>query len=221
MMHLVPKALALIVIFSGSRRVNCEACTNGDDQCKLSAQLDEANDDASFLQMKKNASFPVMRKNASFLQTGRNCLDAADKSAASSDSQGPACKFDAPFGTQCPSYGRWADFMLTADPSPGKVVVDIGCKKGTGAIAWMERWDASAPRFWSSKQWVNHLKSHLGMRDRVFPNITTSSVATGHRPIGICVEAFGATIDLLRNASSALGYVAQNNNSGYIQLPHG
>merc|ERR1719272_685421 len=106
--------------------------------------------------------------------------------------------------------------MVQADPSPGKVIMDIGCNKGNDAIKWMELWDMSPGHFWSTKKWIDYLQNTLhgvtyacaATTPRVLASQVQPSSAnvTTQVPTGVCVEPMRSNVDLLRKASATLGY---------------
>jgi len=116
--------------------------------------------------------------------------------------------FDAPFGTNCPK-AVWVDDMVQKDPSPGKIIMDVGCNKGDDAIAWMERWGSDQELFWSKGRWVEALK-HRGANNFACGEPTTNvaraiqNITLG--PTVVCVEPMAANARLLREVSAQLGY---------------
>lgn len=114
-----------------------------------------------------------------------------------------------PPGSNCPKP-TWVDAMMDADPSPGKVFMDVGCNKGDDAIEWMERWGPGDGHFWSKKRWVKALEAagiqHFacGKPDtnikRAIPSAETA------RPTSVCIEPMNANVMLLKNLSAQLGY---------------
>lgn len=120
--------------------------------------------------------------------------------------------FDAPYGTNCP-HTVWVDAMVAADPTPGKVIMDIGCNKGNSAMKWMERWDMSG--FWSTSKWMDFY-SQRGVANYACPGATPhvgklAREVTPHGdktlvPKGLCVEPMQINVDLLLQARKTLGY---------------
>lgn len=110
--------------------------------------------------------------------------------------------------------------MVDADPSPGKVFMDVGCNKGDDAIEWMDRWGPGhhpqhGERFWSKQRWVDALESLMVQNSladfacgRPDTNIkrATQSTKTMKKPTTVCVEPMTANVNLLRNLSKQLGY---------------
>jgi len=132
----------------------------------------------------------------------------------------------APKGTECPKT-KWIDAMLLADPAPNKYIMDVGCNKGNDLVEWMERFDSSKERLWSTSRWVDHYQTVLGVKRWNCPGSTIKARMATFKPevdpaaaaqlTGVCVEPMQSNINSLRNASSKLGY-AQNTSSGSFRV---
>jgi len=131
--------------------------------------------------------------------------------------------------TDCPE-DVWVDAMVEADPSPDKIIMDVGCNKGDDSISWLERWDPSPHGFWNTSRWRNYydevliqplpdqkagwFQSRLShclpfrpvSRPATVRQLALQSKTVGQSPIAVCIEPQKENVELLHNASSTFGY---------------
>ena len=149
-----------------------------------------------------------------------------------------------PLRSACPEQS-WYEDMVQVDPSPHKVIMSMGCNKGSDAIGMMIRWDASEETF-SLKSWrLALVRQGLSRRDggacgevnKLHPQ-RQSAFRNGLSPIVYCVEAMPSTYEMLKNAALSLNYagvygghspsafkvihaVASNFSGGEVEIPIG
>eukprot|EP00746_Dinoflagellata_sp_MGD_P156574 gnl/MRDRNA2_/MRDRNA2_85884_c0_seq2.p1 gnl/MRDRNA2_/MRDRNA2_85884_c0~~gnl/MRDRNA2_/MRDRNA2_85884_c0_seq2.p1 ORF type:complete len:480 (-),score=40.56 gnl/MRDRNA2_/MRDRNA2_85884_c0_seq2:118-1557(-) len=150
-----------------------------------------------------------------------------------------------PMKTSCPK-GLWYEGMARADPSPQKIIMNIGCNKGADAVGMMIRWDGSETSF-SLESWRSALV-HAGLSPSESATgacgqlgnthvLRQSVYRNGSSPVVYCVEAMPSNYALLKDAASSLQYTgshgghadgafkiihaAVSNVSGTIEFPVG
>ena len=110
-------------------------------------------------------------------------------------------------GTGCPQEEAWVERLVKADPSPDKVIVNIGCNKGHDSIVWLNRFDQHG--FWSLGDWDKISQASFA-RAPVCP--INADVARAPKqnatetPTAICVEAMPSTVQLLKQMRKTAGY---------------
>eukprot|EP00440_Ansanella_granifera_P062915 gb/GFBE01068223.1/.p1 GENE.gb/GFBE01068223.1/~~gb/GFBE01068223.1/.p1 ORF type:complete len:775 (+),score=67.26 gb/GFBE01068223.1/:1-2325(+) len=124
--------------------------------------------------------------------------------------------------TACPGEA-WVDAIVQSDPSPDKVIVNVGCNKGNDAINWLQRFDRRG--FWDSKKWIDEMKNVFEEKI-IFRCTAKSKFATPPRvdgvhgfPTCVCVEAVPSTFRSLVKLSHMLGY-DDKAAPGRLQLVH-
>eukprot|EP00931_Biecheleriopsis_adriatica_P113685 TRINITY_DN8884_c0_g1_i1.p1 TRINITY_DN8884_c0_g1~~TRINITY_DN8884_c0_g1_i1.p1 ORF type:complete len:358 (-),score=44.60 TRINITY_DN8884_c0_g1_i1:55-1128(-) len=160
--------------------------------------------------------------------TSDTCHSSADRSYRTASMMqlrrtAPTCDwetlpFNAPWTTNCPST-PWIDEMVKADPSPDKIIMDVGCNKGDDAIEWMDRWDPSGS-FWNKSTWIATLRDHhpragpCGPPSTGFQKASTlgEHVSAQSSPTTVCVEPMKSNVELLRSVQRSLGYDAAGQN---------
>mmetsp|Transcript_84053 Transcript_84053/g.153455 ORF Transcript_84053/g.153455 Transcript_84053/m.153455 type:complete len:599 (+) Transcript_84053:118-1914(+) len=141
----------------------------------------------------------------------------------------PCSYFDAPSGTACPQ-DKWVSAMVLADPAPGKVIMHFGCDKGNDAVRWLEMFDFSPTRFWSTSKWVKYFRNELDVEkydcNPQIPDILARQApldsfnGSFDFPVSICIEPSKQKFDDLQKAGKALGYTG-NTQYGSFQIVRG
>lgn len=145
------------------------------------------------------------------------CTDASLRHCAS-----PRCKqaYSAVIGgagTSCPGEESWVEGLVKVDPSPDKVIMNVGCNKGHDSVSWLEHFDQHG--FWSLAKWTQLLSAfkavckidtHLQKAPKV------NSKAT---PTAICVEAMPVNVELLKEMRKKAEY--ESTAYGQFQIIHG
>jgi hypothetical protein len=128
-----------------------------------------------------------------------------------------------PEETQCPQPS-WVAAMVEADPSPNKIILDVGCNKGNDMMLWMERYDTGTAKFWNTSRWVSYIKNESNVKIWACPAETfvpsRSTLFRDERAsqlTGVCIEPMQANVNVLLKARKELGYEV-NTSAGSLRV---
>mmetsp|Transcript_51862 Transcript_51862/g.97186 ORF Transcript_51862/g.97186 Transcript_51862/m.97186 type:complete len:394 (-) Transcript_51862:4-1185(-) len=185
---------------------------------RISVGISSARGDAG--EQQGDADLSSRRSSLVRRESGAIELDQSgtQMDAAASPHKPHSCTyFDALRGqASCPNK-QWVEAMVKADPSPGKIILDVGCGRGNNAIKWLELYDLSPTPLWNLKNWRTFFKDSLAINQTENCSaLPPQTLARHHHPDAyqsarvfprvICIESDPAKIDVMRQASSVLGY---------------
>lgn len=174
----------------------------------------------------------LVRRESHALDLEQTDSDPVPVSLEDSTHRPHACKYFTPWMGEatCPDR-QWIEAMVKVDPSPGKVILDIGCNRGDNAVKWMELYDLSPMPLWSLNKFRGVIKDILPTNetDACGPVVPPVKAARHHHPNAylssrssprvVCIESEKTKIDALMQASAALGY-GVGTASGSLHIVH-
>lgn len=120
----------------------------------------------------------------------------------------------------CPKR-NWIDALVRTDPSPGKVVVNVGCNKGEDLVLWLQRYDFSDSHVLDVDKWGAAISKAFAKHEMPLdyscppPKTADLTLARSVKPsaasgaassIGVCVEPMPANLGLLHELEAASGF---------------